>query len=492
MARINADRVVVTLENVGVVDFPGKTAESAKAVSEVLQENHETHHMFFNELGYHNHIVHYMLPLWDVGAPAHLIRHHFSREKRYQLPKIDVAPKALANLSDESKWREYLGKNSHYSDFLFHFQREISTIGYEACLKARLLSGDELANDLLGRFFGGEIAFSETRGKGKRKADQMRTSPPVGAGGVIGFYHPFIHIGYGLEFKLPAIIAEGLALMATDGENWAGPFLEECEAKAKANKKAWTPPKRTIVSIMDEIRANEKLCKAPKWEDANKVIGVLERAKEDMVRLAASFVVDPEEVEERAAEAINAAAYICGAAVRSDKQIKFDFFLMHAVNSSIFLRTLLSQAWLTPSQKARLVERKVRVDVLLYVSRNSPELFVDEVRNYVPRDGPSSVNPWLNLFARAIALEDDGHALKMLRALAHGEKVCRPFLGREGFVFQGDMWVKMAAMCMDNVEEDGPKWIMGCGFDQAWENFGPRKKYTAGLDGQLKNLEVRK
>lgn len=40
-------------QNVGVFHMPGITDESAAKASELLQENHEIHHIFFNASGYH-------------------------------------------------------------------------------------------------------------------------------------------------------------------------------------------------------------------------------------------------------------------------------------------------------------------------------------------------------------------------------------------------------------------------------------------------------
>lgn len=37
--------------------------------------------------------------------------------------------------------------------------------------------------------------------------------------------------------------------------------------------------------------------------------------------------------------------------------------------------------------------------------------------------------------------------MKVVRALAHGEQICRPYNGGRGFVMEGDMWWKAAAMC---------------------------------------------
>ena len=170
---------------------------------------------------------------------------------------------------------------------------------------------------------------------------------------------------------------------------------------------------------------------------------------------------------------------------------------MHAHNSSVFLSAFISQSWIPAAAKARLVAWKGRHDLALYVSRRAPALRIDDIQSYTPKQ-PSAGNAWLNALDRAIRLEgDDGHAVKFVRACAHGEKLCAGWLKGKGV--EGDMWIKIAQMCkfprlfffswvggmvadrrgigIDSVEEPGAMWARSVGFDEAWEEYGPRKKY---------------
>lgn len=122
---------------------------------------------------------------------------------------------------------------------------------------------------------------------------------------------------------------------------------------------------------------------------------------------------------------------------------------MHSHNSSIFLPAYLSQPWLPDTAKARLLEWKSRHDLALYASRRSPVLRVDDIRNYTAKEASSATNPWLNIISRALKREDDGHVVKFIRACMHGERICAQYQDheKEGFVVQGDMWIKIAQMC---------------------------------------------
>lgn len=117
---------------------------------------------------------------------------------------------------------------------------------------------------------------------------------------------------------------------------------------------------------------------------------------------------------------------------------------MHSVNSSIFFPALLSLPSLSTRSKLRLLEWKGRVDLAMYVSRGSPKLLLEEVTHYQAR------RDWKSVFESSIRHpKDDGHVSKLVRAVASGERVCKPFEagGRErGFMIAGDMWLKIGNM----------------------------------------------
>ncbi len=99
----------------------------------------------------------------------------------------------LKDLHDHEKFHEYLGNEKYYHDYLVFFQGEIELNGYQAVINKYCLKGDERADDMLVRLHA-------------------------------GFLHPMIHLGFGVEFKQPAIIAEALAQAAVH-ENWIGYVL---------------------------------------------------------------------------------------------------------------------------------------------------------------------------------------------------------------------------------------------------------------------------
>lgn len=114
------------------------------------------------------------------------------------------------------------------------------------------------------------------------------------------------------------------------------------------------------------------------------------------------------------------------------------------MNSSISVSTFFRQEWISTANKVKLLNWKGRLDLCLYASRRSPALLIDEMSNYVPRHSPSD---WDAVISRARDIDDDGHAYKFVRALAHGQRVCAPFEGNNAkFSIRGKVWLQIANM----------------------------------------------
>src|ERR1700712_5594749 len=134
---------------------------------------------------------------------------------------------------------------------------------------------------------------------------------------------------------------------------------------------------------------------------------------------------------------------------------------MHCVNSSIFFTRFLQLPSLSTANKIRLLEWKGRNDLALYVSRGSPALLLDEIINYKPKQpSAAGTDPWPAIIQRVDRFEDDGHSSKLIRALAHGKRVCKKWEhNNDAFRIKGDMWDQIGHMVIDSVEASGPNWV---------------------------------
>ena len=65
---------------------------------------------------------------------------------------------------------------------------------------------------------------------------------------------------------------------------------------------------KSLVDLLDEIRADQKLSTAAHWDDGNKIRdGILVRAPDEMISYASQYRVSEDELEEKTAEMTNTA-----------------------------------------------------------------------------------------------------------------------------------------------------------------------------------------
>ena len=88
-----------------------------------------------------------------------------------------------------------------------------------------------------------------------------------------------------------------------------------------------------------------------------------------------------------------------------------------------------------------------------------------------------SITDWGELYAAVRGQHDDGHAVKLIRALKNGEDATARFDQEPGVAdflpVRGDSWFRLAQLCYDttatghvNAEE---KFVWGIGFEQSWQ-----------------------
>lgn len=78
---------------------------------------------------------------------------------------------------------------------------------------------------------------------------------------------------------------------------------------------------------------------------------------------------------------------------------------------------------------------------------------MDVITNYEPKnpetakDSAVETGSWDGIFNRVLHHNDDGHAAKLVRALAHAENICAAYNMNEPlFKIKGDMWLQLGHM----------------------------------------------
>lgn len=401
---------------------------------------------------FHNHIAHHLLTIYALGATASQIQKAFDQNANYQRPQFPVNKDDVQAMADSATFAKYLNNEKYFHDFEIYFRKEIERHGgsWQNVLNEQVFADTPQARDLFVRMFA-------------------------------GFYHPIIHLGFGVEFEQPTVMVEALAQAATH-DRWPGDFVEQTSDRA-AKRLQSGEKARSMLDLIMAARSNDKIREAPHWNDGNKVRdGVLKRALPEAVDLCSQWFVDatPEDLRFKTAEMTNICAYFAGASQHPSrkKQVKFDFFYMHCINCAIFYSAFIDSkhdSWLKNQDRARLLQFKGWSDIAMYISRGSPELLADEIKEYTPKQPNDG---WAEIFARVDELTDDGHASKLVRALANGERICAEYEDNKGkhWPVRGSDWLKLGHMAIDSVEGTSSKWVRNCGWDQAWKDVPSREE----------------
>ncbi|KAI1450026.1 hypothetical protein F5Y02DRAFT_370725 [Annulohypoxylon stygium] len=443
----------ITPENTGLWNIK-QDQSSAQKASELLQQDLEKHHVYFNDNGFHNHLTHQLLSLYGTGARPEHLKKAYDVNKTYQRPTMKLHENVVEELKDWETAKKCVGKGEFYPDFLAFFQREIDERGWEKVLSEYMFGGDAKSEDMLIRM-------------------------------LAGFLHPIIQLMYGVEWKQPAIVAMGLAQAAVHHDDLRK-FLLTSEEAAKTK----SDPMPTIASLLEEVKANKKLATAAKFEDNRKLHdGVFARAWDEIIEITSRVRVKPEELEEKTAEMYHTAIYEgTSAAFYPGKEPKFDFFLMHHINICPIFIAINSQDWIPLESKVRLLEWKVRMDIVQYAARGCPPLSLDNIASYVPKHNePGAMD---ELLPRMHNLDEDGHAIKLFRAAGLGQTVVEKYDDKDWVVIKGGLWTKIKHLVVDSVEAAGPHWVRSAGFGEAWGIIPDQSDNVKGVSQKLEQIRL--
>ncbi|KEY72281.1 hypothetical protein S7711_00279 [Stachybotrys chartarum IBT 7711] len=426
-----------------------KAADIADGVLEecnkLLEKNHEAYHIFYRDPAFHNHMVHSLLTTLTLGANTQELQDRYNDLVPIQrtIPAVDES--LLSRLDDDEVFHAAIGQIDQYHTFLEFFKSIIASKGYRAVVL--------------------QYIFAHTK-----VADRMLVQMVEGA------YHPIIHLGFGIEFDQPAIVAEALAQAASHDRMNIEEVLFKAEKQAAAANDL-DGKTRPLIELIHDVHGNERIRAAPLWSDlGNKMKdGVVGRAGDEAALLASQFRIphDEESLDRRTAEMVSVCAYVAGSVHEQGRTRKIDFFVMHSVTSSIFCTVLIRQDWIPLADRARIVEYKARTDLLWYAAIRAPPLNAEAISGY---ENPESDNlGWDELFRDVRRECDDGHAAKFIRALKNGEQTAAPYeqtdQWRAYFPCRGDMWLKMARLCQDTTKSTAweLKWVFFAGFEEPWK-----------------------
>ncbi|KAF9005071.1 hypothetical protein BDQ17DRAFT_1424229 [Cyathus striatus] len=161
------------------VTWLSATPSSTTTLRNILEDNHKRWH---SDRGYHNYTAqwHWRRALWSLGVNESVLEAAYKTSSSIQIPAF-ASPRTI----DSNNWKEHLGDQNYYNAYLMLFVEEIKAKDSSAVLE--------------------EYIFSEN-------ANISDEDPAMVSRFVDELIHPLIHTGYGFEFGLPGIVAEGVAM----------------------------------------------------------------------------------------------------------------------------------------------------------------------------------------------------------------------------------------------------------------------------------------
>jgi hypothetical protein len=114
-------------------------------------------------------------------------------------------------------------------------------------------------------------------------------------------WHPWIHLGYALEFQQPLLMAEALAQIATHPTWGFEKVLLPAEEISRGDNH------KRMIKVMEEMRNDEKLMAAPLALNLNKMFDIFDNAPNEMIAHASQFTVSEQTLHERVAELVETA-----------------------------------------------------------------------------------------------------------------------------------------------------------------------------------------
>ncbi|KAH9992169.1 hypothetical protein BJV77DRAFT_456359 [Russula vinacea] len=435
----------------GVIRLPGPTAASSQALLNVLLHNRENYHIYFNDIGYHNHATHHVLAIYGLGASSEIIEEAYSRHD-FLKPAFD-SPEPVT----DKNFAEHLGDGRYYNAYLSYFSEYLR---------------DHTPNEAFERFifssaynFDPDLAANDVQDI-KRVADEGKRHPEMLNRLLAGLVHPFIHLAYGFEFGLPGQVAEGLACAAVHKAEQtelippsffakhAGPgILAGLTSKLSISRTATLEEKRPTFALLRRIRDHPELTLGSPGHSSYP--DIVTSKGDTLTKLVSEWADewledtrDDADVEKRLEGMVeevvwgNVIWFGPGgwhACSESSRPFNPDFFVAHLVTSSIFLLTVVLRSEHAPYPHVALSSRLTllkayRMCAAWYISRGNVPLpikdFYDVTSDRLTAPPAAPVppsaqlkplgargSPWERIIMNGVAHPDE-HVVKAVRSLS--------------------------------------------------------------------------
>ncbi|KAL4062790.1 hypothetical protein V8B97DRAFT_2012212 [Scleroderma yunnanense] len=420
--------------------IPNNGPEARAVLLKSLRDNHERSHVFFNQFSFHNHSTHHLIAIYALGAPGPLISAAYQDTHLDHMRVAFVAPEDVV-ITDEN-FTDYLGNDHYYNAYIKYFHRVV-------------LEPGATTSSILEKYLFSEHYNIRRPMEGAQQPEMLNRFLEV-------LLHPIIHVGYGAEFGIPGMIAEGLA--------WTS--VHPAGATTLISRLLFTPERTTPLTELEKqepewmpksgtrLRALNILSlmlRDPRFFgsrvlDKHEFAAMLETHGEIFNKYAEMWdcqIESQEDLERYLEEIIFAAVlmYGVGSWDGNDAAYRADFFTAHIVTSALFLPSLC--AHVTHRSQTLLLRAHFLTSITWWVVRGRPGFpLKDFTSTPLPpiQNSPSSKypttlpgnqptvsadalpsvdspyalvpNPWYPILENALVHPNE-HLCKVQRALAH-------------------------------------------------------------------------
>ncbi|KAJ7173221.1 hypothetical protein C8R46DRAFT_1082248 [Mycena filopes] len=465
------------------------THASAQLLEDLLRKDYVSHHCYFNEKGFHNHLSHHLVAAYDLGGPPALLQKIYDVDAPTQRP-IDRQGEDLT----ETNWTTRLGNQKAYGSYLAFFADQIAKLGVPETLKKYVMAPEANGNEALmfGRLLGGAL-------------------------------HPFLQVGFGVEFGQDYMVSQGLAMAAVTSPEFMKVVLDQSGVPELAAPDSKSP-NTTLLSLLREVYDSPTLAPILPYDpDAMLSTRLRALAASDhgaaLKSVYAKWTIDTTLTGAAAAQHFAAkieeclwqATLLVAATGKPNRAPRLDFFLMHILTSALCLPSVLA---IIPdaTHKAQLLQGYARASALYTLLRGRPRIDIPLLMSYSEFPAPPKpaatgsadalgspdayeTDPWLAILQNSLH-HKDAHVAKTVRALyycarEYGTTAPGKAIGayhRDGKeethvgagVMDGTVFVRAAGVVSDTLgwvafgEKEGNWDRSALGWDAAWEGEGEK------------------
>ncbi|KAK2459454.1 hypothetical protein APHAL10511_008531 [Amanita phalloides] len=413
-----------------VQPFPdaGVTANTSQKLVEILKDNHEKWHCFWNKEDFHNHATHHATALWALGANEQALQKGYDRDKHFQVEAIK-SPEEIT----KANWRQHLGEERFYKAYLDFFTKVVQEQGPSSAIIDYIFAFDSNFEHpaMLSRLMGAA-------------------------------FHPLITLGSGLEFGMHGLVAEGLAQAAVhkseSGDLLTPVFFKHCYEDVgitggeKSQHATFSSRLDTLMhklrakprqqqkdvhalTILSRVLKDEKLSGVKETGFYDIYSNVAEKHHEALSDYAGQLtmnlklgaaVQNKKEIEEKLEELAWAYSVMYGlSGWKRHQDFNADFFMAHIVASAIFLPSILHK--LEAPNQVLLLRAHFASALTWWVGRGRPNVDIAEFMSSSKELPTNPTNPFLDIVQSAI-VNEESHVSEVQRTLRHWARM----YGRKG------------------------------------------------------------